>query len=126
MIHWQPAFERTKQNICIAMHIALDQGHSQIQSGDVGACKSNYRSNAQAFFLLVFPRIQHILPTCSKICQVPIGLGRQKNMYMHCVVDCSHVLGQEGARMLPHGNLPVEPSQHAAIPKKKLRKNVPN
>ena len=50
MIHWQPAFERTKQNICIAMHIALNQGHFEIQSGDVGACKSNHRSNAQAFF----------------------------------------------------------------------------
>ena len=49
MIHWQPAFERTKPNICIAMHIALDQGHSQVQTGGVGASKSNDRSNTQAF-----------------------------------------------------------------------------
>ena len=57
MIHWQPAFEQTKPNICIAMHIALDQGHSQILSGGVGACKNNDRNNAhvaQAFFLSVF------------------------------------------------------------------------
>ena len=61
MIHWQPAFERTKQSICIAMYIALDQGLSQIRSGDVGA---HFREVA------------------------------------------------------PHGNLPVEPSQYVASPKK--------
>ena len=64
LVHWQPAFERTKPNICIAMHIMISfaQGHSQIRSGDVGACRSNDRSNAQAFFLSVFSGIQHILP----------------------------------------------------------------
>ena len=49
-------------------------------------------------------------------------------MYMHCA-DCPRVLlllGQEGARMPPHGNLPVEPGQHVASLKKELRKNVPN
>ena len=51
MIHWQPVSERTKPNICIGMHIALDQGLSQIRSGDVGAyAKVNDRNNAQAFF----------------------------------------------------------------------------
>ena len=55
----------------------------------------------------------------------------QKNMCMHGA-DCPRwlmLLGQRGARMPvimpPHGNLLVEPSQHVASPKEKLRKNVP-
>ena len=111
MIHWQPAFERTKPNICITMHIALDQGHFEIRSGDVGACKSNDRSNAQAFFLSGFPGIQHILPRFVR---------RERTMYMHGVDGprILQLLGQEGARMLPHGNLAVEQSQDVASPKK--------
>ena len=60
----------------------------------------------------------------SKICQVPIELWREKTMYMHGV-DCPRILlllGQEGARMPRHGNLPVEQSQHVASPKKKIEK----
>ena len=49
----------------------------------------------------------------SKIWQVPIGaLAKKKKKNMHGA-DCHRVLlllGQEGARLPPHGNLPVEPS----------------
>ena len=41
MIHGQPAFERTKPNRFIAMHIALDQNRPQIRSGEVRASKRN-------------------------------------------------------------------------------------
>ena len=87
LYHLQTVFERTKLNICIAMHIALDQDHSQIhrQFGDVGACKSNERPG--------------ILPVCfagnpahsSKIWQVPIDLWSETTMYMHSA-DCHLVI----------------------------------
>ena len=53
-------------------------------------------------------------------------LWREKTMYMHCV-DCPCVLllpGQEGARMQPHWNLPVEPSQHVVSSKKIILRNM--
>ena len=81
MIHWQPTFERTKPNICIAMHIALEQGHSQIRSGDVGACKSNDKGNAHAFILSVFLGIQHILPRFGRFKR---ALARKNHVHARC------------------------------------------
>ena len=46
MIHWQPAFEH---------HAHSPRPRSfPIRSGDVRACKSNDRSNAQTFFVSIF------------------------------------------------------------------------
>ena len=69
MIHWKPAFEWTKPNICIAMHIALDQCHSQIRSGDMGACTSNDLKPRPGILPFCFPGNSAHPP---KIGQVPI------------------------------------------------------
>ena len=88
MIHWQPGFERTKRNICIAMHIALDQGHSQsdLDSEDVEACTSNDRSNAQALFLSVFSGIQLLVPRFGRF---PSSFGKKKQ----CTFTVQIVIG---------------------------------
>ena len=78
----------TKPNICIAMHIAVEQGHFQKRSGDVGACKSNDRSNAQAFFLSGFPGIQHILPRFVRF-QSSFGAKKSCTCKVQIVIACS-------------------------------------
>ena len=70
-----------------------------------------------------FAGIQHILPRFGRF---QSSFGEKTPMYMHSA-DCHSLLlllGQEGGRLPSQGNLPVEPSQHVASPKKMiLRKN---
>ena len=80
-------------------------------------CKSKWQKQRPGILLVSFSG-NSAHP--SKIWQGPIELWREKTMYMHCA-DCHSVLpflGQEGGMLPPHGNLPVEPSQHVASPKK--------
>ena len=76
MIYGQPAFERTESNTLIAMHIALNQNRPQIRSGKVRACKRNHRGNTNAFFLVIFSGLQHILASSTSL-QVLAGANRQ-------------------------------------------------
>ena len=94
-------------------------------SGDLGACKSNDRSNAKAFFLSVFPGIHHILPRFVRF-QSSFGAKKSCTCTVQIVIAYSCFLVKR--EQLPrHGNLAVEPRQHVASPKKIiLRKKVTN
>ena len=50
MIHRQPLFERREPSICITMHIALDQDHSQIRSATLwhSSCRF-FRESSTSF-----------------------------------------------------------------------------
>ena len=90
-----------KPNICIAMHIALDQGHHfQIWAGDVGACKRNNRSNALAFFLSIFPGIQHIIPRFGRF-QLNLGAKNSYTCTVQIVIaySCILVKREEGCHL---------------------------
>ena len=114
------------------MHIALDQDHSHIQSGDATMwehakvmTEATPRHSFCRFFFFSFFGIP-VHP--SKIWQVPIKLWRENTMYMHHA-DCHLeflLLGQEEGRLPRNGNLPVKLIQHVASQKKGLRKNEPD
>ena len=117
----------TKPNICIAMHIAVEQGHFQKRSGDVGACKSNDRSNTQAFFLSVFPGIQHILPRFVRF-QSSFGAKKTCTCTVQIVIAYSYFLVR-GSKAATSRELGIcQWSQvNVASPKRiSLRKNEPN